>query len=313
MSLAKVASKLVLAGYTGMSLELLAVFPKPKEVDTKTFKKSLLSYLGNFPEQQSRIQYATELWKALDPIAPYIKIKRIFKGKLPVFKVSNATELDAALKRSPKWEFYQKFPDRRAYITKKHATDEQRDDLVLVAQIRPENNTVEVFLYHIGALLRYHIKDYNYFTEAPIPRPKIDVKALEDFFQQDIGVTIPKEYKEFVKKYGGIELTNYYALSTPEVVIESWEVWVHLLNGGDFGDNVATPKGPVKADWWNKKWVPITEDGSGNSICLDYDPAPGGKKGQVIQMWHDDSERKVLAPSFKSWVRTLDLENTPER
>jgi len=37
-------------------------------------------------------------------------------------------------------------------------------------------------------------------------------------------------------------------------------------------------------------------------ICLDFDPAPGGAVGQMIVFWHVHSERKVLAPNFRTWL-----------
>jgi cell wall assembly regulator SMI1 len=38
---------------------------------------------------------------------------------------------------------------------------------------------------------------------------------------------------------------------------------------------------------------------------LDLDPASGGAIGQIITMWHDDAERKVLAPSFQVWLHQV--------
>ena len=42
----------------------------------------------------------------------------------------------------------------------------------------------------------------------------------------------------------------------------------------------STPEGPIKPDWWNRRWVPITFN-QGNCHFLDLDPAPGGTAGQV--------------------------------
>ncbi len=41
----------------------------------------------------------------------------------------------------------------------------------------------------------------------------------------------------------------------------------------------------------------------GNHDCLDLNPADGGTVGQIITMWHDDDARKLVAPSFRDWLK----------
>ncbi|MEH2143178.1 SMI1/KNR4 family protein [Nostoc sp.] len=55
-------------------------------------------------------------------------------------------------------------------------------------------------------------------------------------------------------------------------------------------------------DWWSPLWIPLTYDGAGNHDCLDLAPAKGGKVGQIIQMWHDEGERELVASSFQNWL-----------
>jgi cell wall assembly regulator SMI1 len=54
----------------------------------------------------------------------------------------------------------------------------------------------------------------------------------------------------------------------------------------------------------------FTSDGCGNHICIDLDPTEDGNFGQVIQMWHDSSNRELYASSFKEWINNYlnDLE-----
>jgi cell wall assembly regulator SMI1 len=84
---------------------------------------------------------------------------------------------------------------------------------------------------------------------------------------------------------------------------EEWSVWKDLLDGGEFdglendGDDPA-----VRTDWWNESWIPLTYDGAGNHHCLDLAPGPRGISGQIIEMWHDDGARAVVAPSFEAWI-----------
>jgi cell wall assembly regulator SMI1 len=84
---------------------------------------------------------------------------------------------------------------------------------------------------------------------------------------------------------------------------DEWLVSKELLDRGDFdglenyGDNSA-----VRSDWWNARWIPLTYDGAGNHRCLDLAPGPPGIPGQIIEMWHDDGARPVVAPSFEAWI-----------
>jgi cell wall assembly regulator SMI1 len=49
----------------------------------------------------------------------------------------------------------------------------------------------------------------------------------------------------------------------------------------------------IKPVWWNVHWIPIVSSGSGHLFCVDLDPAPAGKPGQVILFFHDDGKRPL--------------------
>jgi molybdopterin molybdotransferase len=72
----------------------------------------------------------------------------------------------------------------------------------------------------------------------------------------------------------------------------------------------STPTGPIRSHWWNSRWVPLTENECGDMICLDFDPAPGGVPGQVIEWWHEQGAMRVLAPGFEEWLAGLINEQT---
>jgi hypothetical protein len=59
----------------------------------------------------------------------------------------------------------------------------------------------------------------------------------------------------------------------------------------------------VKPVWWNERWIPITENGAGDSLCIDLEPASAGLKGQVIQYLHDHPERRRRATGFVDLLR----------
>lgn len=127
--------------------------------------------------------------------------------------------------------------------------------------------------------------------------------------QARLGVRLPEDFAEAYRVHDGQHpaapwLVNAKELLSLERVADEWGVWKGLLDRGSFdftGSDGGEPVGPVRSDWWNPRWVPFTYDGAGNHDCLDLDPPEGGNRGQVISMWHDDPERRVLAPSFRAW------------
>jgi cell wall assembly regulator SMI1 len=101
-------------------------------------------------------------------------------------------------------------------------------------------------------------------------------------------------------------LINAREFLSLERIRDEWQVWKDLLDSGDFEGSASEPTGPgIKTDWWSPGWIPLTYDGSGNHDCLDLDPAPGGTAGQIIEFWHDDAERRILAPGFRDWLEQL--------
>jgi cell wall assembly regulator SMI1 len=116
--------------------------------------------------------------------------------------------------------------------------------------------------------------------------------------EQALGIQFPADFKKSVEirdgqsdiTIGFVEASEFLSL---ERILDEWK------------DCASEPTGPIKSDWWNPKWIPFTYDGSGNHLCLDLDPASGAEVGQVITMWHDDAERKVVAPSFQTWLHQV--------
>ena len=70
----------------------------------------------------------------------------------------------------------------------------------------------------------------------------------------------------------------------------------------------AWPRDAVDPAYINRRWIPLTHDGSGNHIGLDFDPWPAGRIGQVILYGRDQDVKAVIAPSlgkFLGWVAGL--------
>ncbi|HEX6427039.1 MAG TPA: SMI1/KNR4 family protein [Niastella sp.] len=140
-------------------------------------------------------------------------------------------------------------------------------------------------------------------------------QAQIEELERVIGAKLPDDFIEFYKIHNGqkpinfnpnIALFDHTKLMSIDEIIEEWDMNKGLLEAGEFVDHKNQPKKTVpdvgiKNGWWNTLWIPFFDDGDCNHYCIDLDPAKDGSYGQVIQTWHDDNERKLIARSFKDW------------
>lgn len=133
-----------------------------------------------------------------------------------------------------------------------------------------------------------------------------DLLALETA----LGVILPEDLKDSLRIHNGQSgksqwlIAGWELLSTKRILNE-WEVWKDLNDGETFKDfDVDSQKGVANV-WWQPAWIPLTYNGCGDHHCLDLAPTFEGKNGQIISMWHDWEERKVLAENYKQWFDQL--------
>jgi cell wall assembly regulator SMI1 len=123
-------------------------------------------------------------------------------------------------------------------------------------------------------------------------------------------VTLPAEVRASYRRHNGQgnkggAVAAPWALLSLKSMLWNWRLQKQLLDGGAFAGAAARAIGPVRADWWNKKWIPIADNGGGDLQCIDLDPGPRGKVGQVIVYLHDDETRECIAPSMTKWLARL--------
>jgi cell wall assembly regulator SMI1 len=125
-----------------------------------------------------------------------------------------------------------------------------------------------------------------------------------------LGVSLPEDFKAAYRIHNGQRpnapgLTELGELLPLKIVVEEWTTWKELLDAGDFAGATSEPDAGVRNEWWSPRRIPFTYDGAGNHLCVDLEPAAGGRAGQVIAMWHDDPQRHLVAPSFAEWLAAL--------
>jgi cell wall assembly regulator SMI1 len=122
-----------------------------------------------------------------------------------------------------------------------------------------------------------------------------------------LGVRLPEDVRESFSLHNPPWLpTDDENLSLQDLV----GIWRHYTGDwtrGAWGPSI--PEGPVKPDWWNPRWVPVTFN-QGNCHFVDLDTAEGGAVGQLCDYDMEGPKTRVLAPSFRAWVARLvdDLE-----
>ena len=89
-------------------------------------------------------------------------------------------------------------------------------------------------------------------------------------------------------------------MSAPEIA-RRWQLLQEIDAQVQFREAVQTT-GPVNAAWWDPRWLPIADCGTGDVLCLDTAPARGGRRAQVIVYVHDAAEREVLYSSLEGWL-----------
>ena len=134
------------------------------------------------------------------------------------------------------------------------------------------------------------------------PAAAADIAALE----RELGLTLPLAFKECLANHDGQAGRADWLFGGDEFLsiarmLAEWRVLTEMARAGEFDSHESSPGAGVKAGWWRPGWLPFTADGAGNHLCLDLDPAPDGRAGQVIEFDHEFGRRNVHAPGFAQW------------
>jgi cell wall assembly regulator SMI1 len=123
-----------------------------------------------------------------------------------------------------------------------------------------------------------------------------------------LGCGLPPGYLECLEVHAGQQGKAQWLFDGREFlsvgnVLLSWDAWNDLADGGDLAGLTAKPGKGIQPVWWSKSWIPFASNGGGDFLCLDMAPAAAGRSGQVIEIFHDFPDRKVLSPDFDRWFK----------
>lgn len=133
----------------------------------------------------------------------------------------------------------------------------------------------------------------------------LDIYMLE----KELKMKLPDDLKASLLIHNGTDkemMDDGFSLLSTEYIKDEYDTWNDLLKDGTFkeSDKIVVNDKRIKKKWFDKTWIPVTTDGSGNNHCLDMAPAKDGVAGQVITLWHDHEDRKVIADSFLEALKT---------
>ena len=123
-----------------------------------------------------------------------------------------------------------------------------------------------------------------------------------------LGVRFPDDVRACYLRHDGQDADAPWMIDgwewlSLERMCDEWAVWKGLLDDGDFEDATSGADGVrVRTDWWHPGWIPFTYSGAGDHHCIDLAPAAQGEAGQIIEMWHDDDPRPVVANGIRAFL-----------
>lgn len=170
---------------------------------------------------------------------------------------------------------------------------------------------IALILARLDAWYAAHLSPDKYVFNPPATDAQIDA------FERLVGFKLPASYRQLYRWHDGEEDDRWgHLYGLPLVSLRQaaadWTAWNKVL--ASFAGNRylipgrSWPAGAVDPAYINPRWIPLTQDGSGNNIGLDFDPWPGGRVGQVILYGRDEEVKAVLAPSlgaFLGWIADL--------
>ncbi len=127
-------------------------------------------------------------------------------------------------------------------------------------------------------------------------------------------VEFPEDFRKLLLRHNG---SSKYHISPYKIggggrtfmalkdIVGTWKDMVDI--GGDFEKDgyFGEQNGPVKQNYWNKRWIPFTENGCGDNIVIDLDPPDEGTLGQIVDWWHEGGVSTFQSSSLREWLNEV--------
>lgn len=130
-------------------------------------------------------------------------------------------------------------------------------------------------------------------------RPPLEDNEIENL-EKKYNVQLPDDLKMLYKWKNGQVDTDYSSFVNNSMFIpleEALNTSSELTSMIGFDFEIE--------NWWHAKWMPVFHNGGGDYICYDCGGLFTGQEGQIIEFWHADNDRNVIAPTLEAFISRL--------
>jgi cell wall assembly regulator SMI1 len=138
------------------------------------------------------------------------------------------------------------------------------------------------------------------------PAAEDDIAALET----KVGVRLPDDLRASLLRHDGEDVDDGPALAAGMPLLgvdgidSEWTLWTDMQARGEF-EAGPEPSTVIRTDeWFRRGWIPFAGS-DGQDFCIDYDPGPDGRAGQLVSMDHETGATPHPVPSFTAWLTLL--------
>ncbi|MBQ3423471.1 MAG: SMI1/KNR4 family protein [Romboutsia sp.] len=143
----------------------------------------------------------------------------------------------------------------------------------------------------------------NYGDELKLFNESVSNKKLDELM--NIVGYLDDDFKKLYKIHNG-EASGYGMffgftfLSIDKIIDE-----IKFMIPDNSYSGTSHPEKCINIEYYNKGWLPIAADGSGNFIGIDYEPDVNGKTGQIINFGRDERNKYVLSQNLREFLEIL--------
>jgi cell wall assembly regulator SMI1 len=124
-------------------------------------------------------------------------------------------------------------------------------------------------------------------------------------YERVLGVSLPQSYRDSLLIHRGVEggalVWDSVNINEPNVAIGYRAICIREFTGSSMKGVVVNAVGPVQTILFDPLWVQVADD-NGLPICIDLNPALGGRLGQVIFLDPGISTVSVVAGDFAEFL-----------
>lgn len=121
--------------------------------------------------------------------------------------------------------------------------------------------------------------------------------------EAELGVRLPDDVRALYRIHNGVWAAGLLGredgFAPLDEVVDTWRLLADVA-GGERGE---TDSAAVRPAGFAPGWIPITTVGAGDAFCVDLDPGPAGRPGQIIWVEHGGPSRLFVAGALEHWLQ----------